>query len=166
MGVFESFVGAKVAKKSVSGKMKVRKPSGIAAALSIICFGFSILVLLMYGIIKEAELELGIAVVCGIFGFGYIILINPLLQSKKNYRIFVNGGEIQISYKNRPVLFKYHIDPEGRIAFVDDYNKINCVSYADGSRMGKVTKFRIVNYLTMWLQQRDCLSDSTRYTIE
>ena len=61
---------------------------------------------------------------------------------------------------------KYKIDNEGKIAFLNDKSKISCLAYADGSRMGSFTKWRIINYFVKWLNDNNLMSKEITVTYE
>lgn len=44
--------------------------------------------------------------------------------------------------------------------------KKDCISYADGTKMSNVVKYKIINYLSMWLKSKNLLSDEVTLSIE
>lgn len=100
----------------------------------------------------------------------YIILINPYTQNKNNYYIEFESenslANFRLYYKNKLVNIKYKIDNNGKIAFTNNESKLSCVSYADGTKMSKLTKFRVMNYFIKWLNDYNLISDEITTTIE
>ena len=54
----------------------------------------------------------------------------------------------------------------GKFLFADNMNKLNCISYDDGSKMSNFTKYRVLNYFSKWLMTNQLLSDDTTATFE
>ena len=156
--------------KLVNGRFK---PKFDTRSIIIIIFMFiltiAFFIALIYGLIK-LETKLIFMGACGVFGFGYILLISPYTQSSKNYKIEFESdnslNNFKLTYKDKPVLIKYKIDNNGKIAFQDNYHKTDCIMYADGSKMSNITKYRIVNYFVRWLNDNNLMSEEITSTIE
>ena len=86
----------------------------------------------------------------------------------RNYYITFQSDDsldgFELLYKKKKVNILYKTDAKGKIAIADKANKIKCVSYADGSKMSNITKYRIVNYFGKWLMENDLLSDEVTFT--
>lgn len=161
-----SFSNAKLA----SGKFrpKFNKFSIVVTALLFILLGGTSIGLI-YALLS-LNLNLILACGCGIFGLMYIILINPYTQNKNNYYIEFESenslANFKLYYKNKLVNIKYKIDNNGKIAFANNESKLSCVSYADGTKMSKLTKFRVMNYFIKWLNDYNLMSDEITTTFE
>lgn len=97
----------------------------------------------------------------------YLLSINAYTQRSGDY-YFELGSEgslegFKLSYKDKSVAVQYIIDENGKIAFSDN-NKLNCVSYTDGSYMSNFIKYKILNYFCRWLSDNDLLSDKITVT--
>lgn len=167
---FGSVAGAILGVKLVNGKFKPK--FGAKAIVGVIvqalfCIGF--LIGLIYGIITF-NLEFIIMCSLGLLGFGYLLLISPYTQKSKNYYIeFVSENSLagfKMFYKNKPVSIQYKIDREGKIAFANNNSKLSCISYADGSKISNMTKYKIINYFTRWLNDNGLMSNEITTTLE
>lgn len=161
-----SFSNAKLA----SGKFrpKFNKFSIVVTVLLFILLGGTSIGLI-YALLS-LNLDLILTCGCGIFGLTYIILINPYTQNKNNYYIEFESenslANFRLYYKNKLVNIKYKIDNNGKIAFANNESKLSCVSYADGTKMSKLTKFRVMNYFIKWLNDYNLMSDEITTTFE
>lgn len=165
-----NFVGAALGIKLVNGK--IRPKYGVWAIIGIIII---ILFFLMsfcafiYGLIK-INFEFIIMSTIGIFSFGYLLLINPLTQKSSNYYIeFQNENSLagfKLSYKGKLVNIQHKIDNNGKIAFANNSSKLSCISYADGTKMSNLIKYKIINYFTKWLNDNKLLSKEVTSTFE
>lgn len=54
----------------------------------------------------------------------------------------------------------------GKITFYNNNNKLSCISYKDGSNMSNLTKYKIMNYFTKWLNDNGLMSDEITTTFE
>ena len=156
--------------KLSSGRFKPKY--GIGGIVSIIFMVFLIIVtiyLLTIGIINNS-LDSIVIPIFGIFSCCYLLMISPYTQRRKNYYIeFQNENLLdgfKLTYKNKLVDIKYKIDQKGKIAFADNNNKLSCISYADGSKMRNITKYKIMNYFGRWLNDNKLLSDEVTTTYE
>lgn len=156
--------------KLASGKFrpKFNKFSIVVTILFFILLGGTSIGLI-YALLS-LNLDLILACGCGIFGLMYIILINPYTQNKNNYYIEFESenslANFRLYYKNKLVNIKYKIDNNGKIAFANNESKLSCISYADGTKMSKLTKFRVMNYFIKWLNDYNLISDEITTTIE
>ncbi len=99
-------------------------------------------------------------------------------QNKNDYYIEFESenslANFKLYYKNKLVNIKYKIDNNGKIAFAYNNSKLDCISYADadadadadGTKMSKLTKFRIINYFTKWLNDNHLMSEEITTTLE
>jgi len=124
---------------------------------------------LVFGIIN-GNYELVFMALIAIPACTYFLLITSYFQRSKNYLIeFLNDNSLEgfkLFYKGKLVDIKYIIDNEGRIAYANDKNKLSCFSYADGTKMSHFTKYRVMNYFTLWLHNNNLLSNKTTVTLE
>lgn len=103
-------------------------------------------------------------IMCGIgfAAFIYLFLISPYTQNSRNYQIeFLSDNSLNgfnLFYKNKAVIVKYKLDNQGKFAFANDAKKLDCILYADGSKMGNFTKYRILNYFGKWLHDNGLMS--------
>ena len=72
----------------------------------------------------------------------------------------------ELYYKNKKVNVDYKLDEKGKIMFNNNIKKKDCISYADGSKMSNVIKFKIINYFSMWLKSKNLLSEHVTLSIE
>ncbi|MBQ7668167.1 MAG: hypothetical protein IJS47_02445 [Clostridia bacterium] len=150
--------------KSLSGKMKLRddKKSMISGISFFALFIIIFIACFLIGILKEGYAVLSLGSLVGIAIFIYLISLSPFLQNLNNYYIeFPNEKSLEdfrLLYKNKLVKVEYKIDENGRISFNDDDN-LECISYADGSKMTNLTKNKIFNYFSLWLSEYDLLSE-------
>lgn len=165
-----NMAGIALGVKLVNGKFKPK--FGVKAIIgvviqAILCIGF--LIGLIYGIVT-LNLEFIIMCSLGVFSFGYFLLISPYTQSSKNYYIeFVSENSLvgfKLLYKNKPVSVLYKIDNQGKIAFANNNSKLSCISYADGSKMSNLTKYKIINYFTRWLNDNGLISNEITTSFE
>ena len=123
----------------------------------------------IYGL-KNMKLEFVGMSAIGMFEVGYLLLISPYTQKSSNYYIeFQNENSLvgfKLSYKGKLVNIKHKIDNNGKIAFVDNSSKLNCISYADGTQMSNLVKYKIINYFTRWLNDNNLLSSEVTSTFE
>lgn len=100
----------------------------------------------------------------------YILAITPYTQKSSNYSIkFIDENTLdkfELYYKNKRVNIKYKVDSIGKITFIDNMNKLNCVSYEDGSKMAHITKYKIINYFSKWLADNNLISKEVTVTFE
>ena len=165
-----NIVGIILAVKATSGKIKPK-----FGKKAIIGLSFMLLLLLIsfigfiYGLLSF-NLELLLSCFCCLLCLAYLFLISPYTQNHKNYYIeFASENSLnnfQLYYKNKLVAIKYKIDNNGKIAFSSNDNKLSCVSYADGSKMSNLTKYKIINYFAKWLNDNDLASNEITTTFE
>lgn len=165
-----SIVGAALGVKLINGRLKPKYTKN-----TFISIGFMVLLLLLfiilfiYGLLK-LNFELILIGIGGFFIFGYFLLISPYTQNSKNYYIEFESenslNNFKLSYKNKLVTIQYKIDKNGKLAFMDNNHKLNCVSYADGSKMSNLTKYKIINYFAKWLNDNNLMSNEITTTFE
>lgn len=165
-----NFVGSSLGMKLVNGKIKPK--FGIPKVLAILIM-ISIFTLAFYGLmygIKNMDVEFIVMPSLIILAFGYVALISPYTQNPKNYYIeFLNEDSLagfKLFYKGKLVDIKHKIDNEGRIAFANNESKLSCLSYADGTKMSNLVKYKINNYFIMWLNDNKLLSSEVTVTFE
>lgn len=165
-----NFIGPVVGIALVNGKLKPKY--GIKGIIGIVLAILFLLVFIgafIYGLLN-INIEFIIMPLIGIFGFGYVLLINPYLQKSSNYYIeFQNENSLvgfKLFYKGKLVNILYKVDGNGKIAFANNNNKLSCISYADNTKMNKVVKFRIINYFSKWLNDNKLLSSEITTTFE
>lgn len=165
---FETLLGAAIGIKLVNGKIKPKFGFGaILATLILVLFFIGFLCALIYGLITLNS-ELIVMPAIAVIALGYALLISPFTQRSSNYHIeFPNENSLEgfkLSYKGKLVNIKHKIDKEGKIAFANNSSKTSCVSYADGTPMSNLTKYRIINYFIKWLSDNKLMSsDVTCY---
>ena len=156
--------------KLVNGKIKPKFGKGAIIGI-IIMFLLLIASLIgfIYGLLSF-DFEFIFMCACGLFGFGYLLLISPYTQSSKYYYIEFESenslDNFKLNYKNKLVAIKYKIDNNGKIAFSNNSSKLSCISYADGSKMSNITKYKIINYFTKWLNDNGLMSNEITSTFE
>ena len=149
MSIVENSAGVGLGIKLINGKIKPK--TGVSSIIATIFF------LALF--------------VCFALAFFYgIIPLNPefIIMPARNYYITFQSDDsldgFELLYKKKIVNILYKTDAKGKIAYADNANKIKCVSYADGSKMSNITKYRIVNYFGKWLMENDLLSDEVTFT--
>lgn len=165
-----NIVGIGLGIKLVNGKIKPKFGKGaiistiimfLLLVVSLVGFVYSLLVL---------DVEFILMFALGVFGFGYLLLVNPYIQNPNNYYIEFESEDslnnFKLSYKNKLVTIKYKIDDSGRIAFLNNNNKLSCISYADGSKMSNLTKYKVINYFAKWLNDNGLMSKEVTSTFE
>lgn len=163
-------VGITLGIKLVNGKFKPKFGKGAIIGI-IIMFLLLIASLIgfIYGLLN-LDVEFILMCGCGLFGFGYLLLISPYTQNSKNYYIeFESENSLagfKLSYKNKQVSIQYKIDNNGKIAFSNNNSKLSCISYSDGSKMSNLTKYKIINYFTKWLNDNGLMSNEITSTFE
>lgn len=163
-------VGALLGIKLINGKIRPKFGFGaIIALIFMIFFLIFSLICLIYGMVK-INLEVLFVGVCGIFGFGYMLLISPYTQNSNNYYIeFTNENSLngfRLFYKGNLVNILYKIDNKGKIAYAKNSSKLSCISYADGTKMSNITKYKIINYFGKWLNDNNLMSEEITTTFE
>ena len=166
MEKIEMLVGIKL----VNGKFKPRfNLLSYIVLVILILFFIALFVAFIYGI-KNLNSEFIIFPLIGMFGAGYIILITPYTQKTSNYKIEIKNENslagFKLFYKGRQVVIKHKIDNKGKIAFENNYDKLSCISYADGIKMSNFTKYKIINYFGKWLHENNSMSDEVTVTFE
>ncbi|GEM_PF-3544606 len=163
-------VGIALGVKLINGKIKPKFGKG---AIIVIIVMFILLLASLIGFIYgllNFDVEFIIMCACGLFGFGYLLLISPYTQSSKNYYIEFESenslNNFKLNYKNKLVAIQYKIDNKGKIAFSNNASKLSCISYADGSKMSNLTKYKIINYFTRWLNDNNLMSNEITSTFE
>lgn len=164
--MIEYFIGAGSGIKAANGK--VRPKYGIGGVLTVIAnilliIGFCFM---FFDGIMNTDIAAIISSAVGIFALGYLLSINAYAQRSDNYSFeFETNKKFALSYKGKPVLIKHTFDKNGKVMFSDDSNKLNCISYADGSYMSKRTKYKILNYSGRWLSDNNVLSDKVTFSV-
>ena len=158
--------------KLANGKFKPKYGVGsIIGLVTMILFFIGFFCLFIFGLIKM-NLELIVVPAGSMFALGYILLINPYTQKSSNYYIeFQNENTLdgfKLSYKDKGKLVNilYKIDDNGRIAFANNSSKLSCISYADGTKMSNLVKYKIINYFIKWLSDNNLLSSEVTHTFE
>lgn len=166
----ENVAGIALGIKLINGKIKPKY--GKSAVIGIIIM-FTILVASLIGFIYSLlnfNFEFILMCGCGLFGFGYLLLISPYTQSSKNYYIKFESENtlagFKLFYKNKQVSIQYKIDNNGKIAFSNNASKLSCISYADGTKMSNLTKYKIINYFSKWLNDNGLMSDEITSSFE
>lgn len=165
-----NFVGVALAIKLMNGK--IRPKYGARAIIGIIImvlFFIGFLCAFIYGLIN-INFEFIVMPAIGMIGFGYLLLISPYTQKSSNYYIeFQNENSLagfKLSYKGKLVNIQHIIDNNGKIAFANNSSKLSCISYADGTQMSNLVKYKIINYFTKWLSDNNLLSSEVTSTFE
>lgn len=93
----------------------------------------------------------------------YMVLISPYQQYPEKYRIEFENEEnvygFKIFYRKKEVKIPYKKAEDGKILLKFDNNLKN-IYYVDGSKMAKLTKLRVKNYLESWLKDNELISNS------
>lgn len=165
-----NFVGAALGTKLVNGKIKPKYGIiGVIGVIIMMLFFIGSFCLFIYGLINM-NFEFILIPLIGIASFGYLLLINPYTQKSSNYYIeFQNENSLagfKLSYKGKLVNIRYKIDNNGKIAFASNSSKLSCISYADGTQMSNLVKYKIINYFTKWLKDNKLLSSEVTSTFE
>ena len=165
-----NIVGIILAVKATNGKIKPKFGKKAIIGLSFMLFLLLISFIgFIYGLLSF-NFELLLSCFCCLLCLAYLFLISPYTQNTKNYYIqFASENSLnnfQLYYKNKLVAIKYKIDNNGKIAFSSNDNKLSCVSYADGSKMSNLTKYKIINYFAKWLNDNDLASNEITTTFE
>lgn len=169
-----NLAGIAIGTKLVNGKFRPKYSLGAVASIIIM----SVLIILSVGGIffgifvmdRPYGVEFAGAMVVMLGLLIYVFTISPYTQNPDNYRIVfqtensMNG--FRLYYRRKQVVVWYVLGKDGKIAFADDMHKLNCLSYADGSRMGRHEKRKILNYFMRWLSDYDLLSSDVRVSIE
>lgn len=157
--------------KLMSGKIKPKK-KGIGTYFALAFYVLGIIgstIALGYGIF-DFNIECILYGLIGVFAFGYLFLISPYTQNSNNYYIKVQNENsfegFELFYKKRKVELKYLVDKEGKFKFENDTNKLNSVSYSDGTKMSNFIKYRIINYFAAWLMDNNYLSEEVTVSFE
>ncbi len=165
-----NFIGGIEGAKLVSGKIKPNFSKGAVLGIFIMFIAFFASIGMFVGGLVVLNLDYLIGGACGFLGFGYLLLISPYTQSSKNYYIeFKSENSIEgfkLFYKGKEVAISYKVDSQGKIAYSNDKNKKSCFSYADGSKMCSLTKYKIINYFTKWLWNNELMSSEITSTFE
>ena len=168
--MIENIVGSTIGIKLVNGKF--RPKFGIGAIFAFIFFVLLFIISFAMFILSLLSLNIHLmfAFGFGTFSVGYILAITPYTQNPNNFYIeFPNENSLagfRLNYKGKQVAVKYAIDNNGKIAFADNNHKLNCISYADGTNMSNLTKYKIINYFTKWLQENNLLSTNVTTVFE
>ena len=165
-----NFVGAVLGIKLVNGKIRPKYSAGAIIGIIIMTLFFiGFFCAFIYGLIN-INFEFIVMSAIGMFGFGYLLLISPYTQKSSNYYIeFQNENSLadfKLSYKGKLVNIQHIIDNNGKIAFANNSSKLSCISYADGTQMSNLVKYKIINYFTKWLNDNNLLSSEVTSTFE
>lgn len=173
MSIIGTYAGGYLGTKLVNGKIKPRYSKGAVISNILLDIGLvAAIVALIYQLlnIDSADGEFLIALIAGIPAIAYIILISPYHQNPNNYYIEFVAEDVlegfKLFYKNKLVKIDYKVDEKGKIAFKENEHKLNCISYADNSRMSNFTRYRIINYFSKWLNDNNLMSDEITTTFE
>ena len=156
--------------KLINGKIKPKYSLTSILGIIIMLVLFLVFVLsLVFGIINF-NINFIIISIVGLFSFGYLLLISPYTQKTSNYYIeFKNENSLvgfKLYYKQKLINIEYIVDNDGRIAFANNTDKLSCISYADKTKMGNLTKYKIINYFAKWLSDNQLLSTQVTTTFE
>ena len=168
--MIENIVGSAIGIKLINGKF--RPKFGVGAVFALIFFVLLFIISLVMFILGLLSLNINLIFVFGFgaFSVGYILAITPYTQNPNNFYIeFQNENSLagfRLSYKGKQVAVKYSVDNNGKIAFADNNHKLNCISYADGTNMSNLTKCKIINYFTKWLNEKNLLSTNVTTVFE
>ena len=165
-----SFVGAAIGVKLVNGKFRPKYGAwAIIAVIIMILFIIGFSCLFIYGVINM-NFEVIIMSAIGVLSFGYILVISPYVQKSNNYYIEFQSEDslegFKLFYKGKSVNVQHRIDDSGKIAFANNGNKLSCISYADGTKMSNLVKYKIINYFSKWLNDNNLLSSEVTVTFE
>ena len=165
-----NFVGAALGIKLVNGKIRPKYSAGAIIGIIIMTLFFiGFFCAFIYGLIN-INFEFIVMPAIGMFGFCYLLLISPYTQKSSNYYIeFQNENSLadfKLSYKGKLVNIQHIIDNNGKIAFANNSSKLSCISYADGTQMSNLVKYKIINYFTKWLNDNNLLSSEVTSTFE
>lgn len=165
-----NFIGLALGIKLVNGKIKPK--FGVSAILTIIfilLFFIGSFCAFVYGLIN-LNIEFILISIISIFSSGYLLLISPYTQKSNNYYIeFINENSLagfKLFYKGKLVNIQYKIDNNGKIAFANNNSKLSCISFADGTKISNLVKYKIINYFTKWLHDNNLLSSEVTSTFE
>lgn len=163
-------VGIALGIKLINGKIKPKfGKSAIIGIIIIFLLLIASLIGFIYGLLN-IDVEFIVMCSCGLFVFGYSLLISPYTQNSKNYYIEFESenslNNFKLNYKNKLVAIQYKIDNNGKIAFLNNNSKLSCISYADGSKMSNLTKYKIINYFAKWLNDNELISNEITTTFE
>lgn len=166
----ENVVGIALGIKLVNGKIKPKYGKGaIFATIIMFLLLIASLIGFIYGVLN-LNTEFIFMCACGLFGFGYLLLISPYTQNPNNYYIEFESEDslnnFKLNYKNKLVSIQYKIDNNGKISFLNNASKLSCISYADGSKMNNLTKYKIINYFVKWLNDNELMSNEITSTFE
>lgn len=169
--ITETIIDNTLGIKLTNGKLKLTY-SKTKQIISYIVFGFFCLLflgILILGIINLNPQYIFISCI-SLFCTIFLFLINPYTQNSKNYDItFVNENTLSgftLFYKEKEVKIDYITDNTGKIAYRKNNSKLECISYADGTNMPNLTKYKIINYFTRWLSENKLLSSEVTTTYE
>lgn len=165
-----NFIGIALGMKLVNGKFKPKFGiHGIISVVIMVLFIIAFICTFIYGILN-LNFEFIAYSLLGLFGFGYLFLISPYTQSANNYYIeFQSENSLvgfRLYYKGKLVNILHSYDNNGKIAFANNNSKLSCISYADNSKMSNFTKYKIINYFTKWLSDKNLLSSQVTTTLE
>lgn len=137
-----NIVGIALGIKLVNGKIKLKfdKKGIIGIVIMIIIFIASLIGLIPS--ILNFNIELIFVCLSGICVSGYLLLISPYTQNPENY---------YIEFESENSLNNF---------------KLSCISYKDDSNMSNLTKYKIMNYFTKWLNDNGLMSDEITTTFE
>lgn len=165
-----NLTGIELGIKALNGRFKPKYTKGaIVCIIIFLLFIVGFILALVYGMIN-LNLEFIIMPTIGIWAFGYMLLISPYTQRRKNYSIeFEKENTLKnfkLFYKGKLVNIDYKIDEEGKIEFKYNKKKIDCISYSDNSKMSNFEKYKIINYFSKWLSDNNLLSSKVTLTFE
>lgn len=170
MNIIGDLAESAITAKLLSGKIKPK--FGVAAIIGVVIislFFIGAFCAFIYGLIN-IDLEVLITGIIGMFGTGYLLLVNPYTQKSSDYYIeFQSENSLagfKLSYKGKLVNIKHKIDNNGKIAFANNSSKLSCISYADGTKMSNLVKYKIMNYFIKWLNDNKLLSSEVTTTFE
>ena len=165
-----NLVGITLGIKLMNGKFKPKYGAGaIVGIIIMVLFLIGFSCAFIYGLINM-NVEFIIIPALGIFGFGYLLLVSPYTQKSSNYYIeFQSENSLagfKLSYKGKLVNIQYKIDSQGKIAFANNGSKLSCISYADGTKMSNLVKYKVINYFAKWLNDNGLISSEITATFE
>lgn len=171
MNALNIFISTQKKVKLMNGKLKPEKKS-FKTYLWLLFFIVIFFAMLTFFIIGLINLKIEYIFMGGTstIGTAYILLITPYLQNPNNYELKIENENsfegFHLYYKNKEVSIKYKVDKEGKFLFENNNNKLSTISYMDNTKMSNFTKYRIINYFSNWLKNKDFLSKEVTVTFE
>ena len=146
--------------KLTNGKLKPGK--GKKMTIAVVFLGILALMLIIPSIVLINRGD-SVAIQGFIYGIGTLLVISLAgqFQNRKNYDVTFNEDTMQslnVKYKGKEVYINFLQDDEGLFSWVDSDSKTECIAYKDNSKMGLITKYKIVNYINYLMNSNNLLS--------